>query len=113
MKKNKKKLPIFVKISPDETLNSLELLLNTLVTNKVSGVIISNTTIHRFSELPIKFSKETGGLSGKPLFEHSNLCLKNASNILNNDTIEELYKSKIYCYKGKSKISDIVFFVKK
>ena len=84
-KKNKKKLPIFVKISPDETLNSLELLLNTLVTNKVSGVIISNTTIHRFSELPIKFSRETGGLSGKPLFEHSNLCLKNASNILNNE----------------------------
>ena len=35
------------------------------------------------------------------------------SNILNNETIEELYKSKIYCYKGKSKISDIVFFVKK
>ena len=35
------------------------------------------------------------------------------SNILSNDTIEELYKSKIYCYKGKSKISDIVFFVKK
>ena len=54
-KENKKKLPIFVKISPDETLNSLELLLNTLVINKVSGVIISNTTINRFSELPIKF----------------------------------------------------------
>ena len=59
--------------------------LTPLLTNKVSGVIISNTTINRFSELPINFSKETGGLSGKPLFEHSNLCLKNASNILNNE----------------------------
>ena len=78
-KKNKKKLPIFVKISPDETLISLEQLLITLVNNKVSGVIISNTSIYRFSELPSKFSKESGGLSGKPLFEHSNLCLKNAS----------------------------------
>tara|TARA_B100001287_G_C22629132_1_gene504140 strand:- start:134 stop:1156 length:1023 start_codon:yes stop_codon:yes gene_type:complete len=84
-KKNKKKLPIFVKISPDETLNSLEQLLNTLVNNKVSGVIVSNTSIHRFSDLPFKFSKESGGLSGKPLFEHSNLCLKNASKILNNE----------------------------
>ena len=65
-----------MKISPDETLNSLEQLLNTLVNNKVSGVVISNTSIYRFSELPIKFSKESGGLSGKPLFEHSNLCLK-------------------------------------
>ena len=35
--------------------------------------------------MPSKFSKESGGLSGKPLFEHSNLCLKNASKILNNE----------------------------
>jgi dihydroorotate dehydrogenase len=84
-KENNKKLPIFVKISPDETQNSLELLLNTLVINNVSGVIISNTTINRFPELPIKISRETGGLSGKPLFEHSNRCLKNASEILNNE----------------------------
>lgn len=84
-KKNKKKLPIFVKISPDETLNNLEILLNTLVSNNVSGVIISNTTICRFPELSIKLSKETGGLSGKPLFEQSNLCLKNASKLLNGE----------------------------
>ena len=35
------------------------------------------------------------------------------SNILNVDTIKSLYNSKIYSYKGKSKISDIVFFRKK
>ena len=72
-KKNKKKLPIFVKISPDETLISLEQLLITLVNNKVSGVIISNTSIYRFSNLPLNFlnSNLVNALVSKPLFEYS------------------------------------------
>ena len=35
------------------------------------------------------------------------------SNILEKKTIRELYNTKINCYKGNSKISDIVFFKKK
>jgi len=35
------------------------------------------------------------------------------SKILQNDTINQLYKAKIFSYKGRSKISDIVFFQKK
>ncbi len=35
------------------------------------------------------------------------------SQILQNDTINKLYKAKIYTYKGRTKISDIVFFQKK
>ena len=35
------------------------------------------------------------------------------SQILQNNTINKLYKAKIYAYKGRTKISDIVFFQKK
>ena len=35
------------------------------------------------------------------------------SKILQNDTINQLYKAKIFSYKGRSKRSDIVFFQKK
>ena len=41
----------------------------------------------------------------------SNMIIK--SQILQNDTIKKLYKAKIFAYKGRTKISDIVFFQKK
>ena len=41
----------------------------------------------------------------------SNVIIK--SQILQNDTIKKLYKAKIFAYKGRTKISDIVFFQKK
>ena len=41
----------------------------------------------------------------------SNMIIK--SQILKNDTIKKLYKAKIFTYKGRTKISDIVFFQKK
>ncbi|MDC0250502.1 hypothetical protein OAK11_00075 [Candidatus Pelagibacter sp.] len=41
----------------------------------------------------------------------SNMIIK--SQILQNDTIKKLYKAKIFTYKGRTKISDIVFFQKK
>jgi predicted O-methyltransferase YrrM len=40
----------------------------------------------------------------------SNMIIK--SQILKNDTIKKLYKAKIFTYKGRTKISDIVFFKK-
>ena len=40
----------------------------------------------------------------------SNMIIK--SQILQNDTINKLYKAKIFTYKGRTKISDIVFFQK-
>ena len=40
----------------------------------------------------------------------SNMIIK--SQILKNDTIKKLYKAKIFTYKGRTKISDIVFFQK-
>ena len=40
----------------------------------------------------------------------SNKIIK--SKILKNDTINKLYKAKIFTYKGRTKISDIVFFKK-
>lgn len=58
--------PVFVKIAPDLTGNELEYMVETFVKTKVSGVIATNTTISR-EGLSHHHSKETGGLSGKPL----------------------------------------------
>ncbi len=49
--------PILVKISPDEALEDLKIICNSVVSNKLDGIICSNTTIdHNKNEL--------GGLSG-------------------------------------------------
>lgn len=59
--------PLFVKISPDLTDDELKATLEVLLRRKLDGVIATNTTLQRTGI----YSKETGGLSGQPLFELS------------------------------------------
>lgn len=65
-------VPIFLKISPDETDKNLENIADICLKHKVDAVIISNTTLtdnhsdKNFAEKHLK-----GGLSGKPLFKKS------------------------------------------
>ena len=42
----------------------------------ITGLIISNTTIHRGNDLSNKIQNESGGLSGKPLFSKANEILE-------------------------------------
>lgn len=64
-----KQIPILVKLAPDLTPAELEKLACLLVELKVSGVIITNTTLARPPSLKSKYAKEEGGLSGAPLCE--------------------------------------------
>jgi dihydroorotate dehydrogenase len=70
--KYKGELPILVKISPDEDNASLERMADIFLSEKIDGVIISNTTISR-DTLSNNFAEKNaqGGLSGKPLFDLS------------------------------------------
>lgn len=63
-------LPMLLKIAPDLSLDELQDVADCCAGGAVSGVIISNTTIGR-GNLKSPHAKETGGLSGKPLFELS------------------------------------------
>jgi dihydroorotate dehydrogenase len=71
--KYKGRLPLLIKISPDENDENLEEIAKVLVKKKINGVIISNTSIklsliekEGFAE-----KKTSGGLSGKPIFDLS------------------------------------------
>ena len=67
---------------------------------------------YKFSNY-FKRNKDVNELTLDKLIVNLRNNKKIKSKILNADTIDSLYKSKIYSYKGKSKISDIVFFRKK
>ena len=70
-----RRAPVFLKIAPDLHQADLEDIAAEVEANGVDGIIVSNTTISR----PILKNRihqaETGGLSGKPLFEPSTTVL--------------------------------------
>jgi dihydroorotate dehydrogenase len=63
--------PILLKIAPDLEDAELEDIAKLTQDSAISGIIISNTTISRPAHLRSAHASETGGLSGKPLFELS------------------------------------------
>ena len=75
-------IPIFLKIAPDISLKILEAIINKAVQLKVTGLIISNTTIDRNKNLKSQNAKEVGGLSGIPLFNKSTSILSMCNKIL-------------------------------
>lgn len=77
IKLHSKNIPVLLKIAPDLDFGQQEAIADIALINKIDGLIIGNTTISRPESLQSKFKNETGGLSGKPLFELSNSVLKN------------------------------------
>lgn len=60
--------PILLKIAPDLTNSQLDDIIEIVAETKIAGVIATNTTISRDGlSSPESVSKESGGLSGKPL----------------------------------------------
>jgi dihydroorotate dehydrogenase len=67
--------PLLVKIAPDMTPEDLADVAQVALARGLAGVIVSNTTITRPETLRGASRGETGGLSGKPLFELSTAAL--------------------------------------
>nr|WP_244395967.1 quinone-dependent dihydroorotate dehydrogenase [Beijerinckia indica] len=67
--------PVLVKIAPDLTLSELDAIVKITCARKVDGLIVSNTTLSRPSDLQDPQAREAGGLSGKPLFDLSTRML--------------------------------------
>ena len=68
--------PILFKIAPDLTYDQLEFIADTAIRQSLDGVIISNTTTARARELESPQKSESGGLSGRPLFNPSTKALR-------------------------------------
>ncbi len=63
--------PILLKIAPDLTKKEIKEITHIALKSKVSGLIVSNTTVTRPALLKGHKKTEPGGLSGPPLFELS------------------------------------------
>jgi len=71
-----RRVPILVKIAPDISLSDLDQITETALAAGIEGLIVSNTTIERLPGLKSPPARESGGLSGAPLFAPSTALLK-------------------------------------
>ena len=71
----KPRRPIIVKIAPDIAEADLEPIVARLVAHAVDGIAVSNTTVSRNGLRDPSGAKESGGLSGRPLFHRSTVVL--------------------------------------
>jgi dihydroorotate dehydrogenase len=80
-------VPVVVKLSPDESNESLQYMLDELVTIGLDGVILTNTTMHRSSVRGLRFANEVGGVSGRPLASRAGQCLELAKACVGDDLV--------------------------
>ncbi|QFU15542.1 quinone-dependent dihydroorotate dehydrogenase [Microvirga thermotolerans] len=74
--RQREKTTILLKIAPDISLDTLDAIVATALRRGVDGLIVSNTTVARPDSLKEKgLARETGGLSGRPLFVPSTVLL--------------------------------------
>ena len=71
--KNASKIPVFLKISPDEDEETILKIVNIYKTLKINGLIVTNTSIDKDI---LEGCSHEGGISGKPLLKKSNQLLK-------------------------------------
>ena len=69
-------MPIFLKVSPDIEDSSIEKISEIIINQKISGVILSNTSNVNRSSLKNSNKDQAGGLSGKPIREQSTRLIK-------------------------------------
>lgn len=75
-KEHGKTVPLLVKIAPDLNDMQIEALARVFNEQDIDGVIATNTTIEREAVAGHALAQETGGLSGAPVRERSNLVLQ-------------------------------------
>lgn len=69
--KHGKYVPLALKIAPDLTDDEIRQICQSLINNKIDGVIATNTTLDRTMVEGMKHAQEAGGLSGRPLQSRS------------------------------------------
>ena len=75
MAAGKPKRPVVVKLAPDIAEDDLEPTVQVLTSRGVDGIAVSNTTLARERLTNATLAKETGGISGRPLFHRSTIVL--------------------------------------
>lgn len=78
-----KYVPLTVKIAPDLSSDELKQIADSLLKNKIDGVIATNTTLDREMIFDMPHASETGGLSGRPLQSKSTAVIRELAGYLN------------------------------
>lgn len=73
---NQHYVPLVLKVAPDLSQQDIEFIASQLITFKIDGLIVTNTTLSREGVENSPHAQESGGLSGAPVFEKSTACLK-------------------------------------
>ena len=76
-------VPLVLKVAPDLTHEDIQFISEQLLTFKIDGLIVTNTTLSREGVENLPFGNEAGGLSGAPVFEKSTECLRSFAKVLN------------------------------
>ncbi|WP_154181150.1 quinone-dependent dihydroorotate dehydrogenase [Vibrio furnissii] len=74
--KHGKYVPLALKIAPDLSNDEIKQICQSLLKNKIDGVIATNTTLDRSLVEGMKNATEAGGLSGRPLQSRSTEVIK-------------------------------------
>lgn len=67
--------PLFLKVAPDLDDTQIDAIADACLASRLSGLIVSNTTLARPTSLRSSHAAEAGGLSGQPLFQPSTAIL--------------------------------------
>ncbi|MBS9405221.1 quinone-dependent dihydroorotate dehydrogenase [Halomonas sp. TRM85114] len=77
-----RRVPLAVKIAPDMTGDEAAMVARSLHQHGIDAVIATNTTVTRHSVASLPHAEETGGLSGRPLLEMSNIMIRELRRLL-------------------------------
>ncbi len=70
-----RRVPVLLKIAPDMAPEGFADVADVALSSQVDGLIVSNTTLDRANLREADLGRESGGLSGKPLFHRSTVVL--------------------------------------
>ncbi len=73
---HKRYVPVALKIAPDIDGDQVRNIAGALLRHKIDGVIATNTTLNRRDVERHRHGKETGGVSGAPVFDLSNIVIR-------------------------------------
>ncbi|NHZ99648.1 quinone-dependent dihydroorotate dehydrogenase [Massilia sp. CCM 8734] len=73
---HKRYVPLALKIAPDVDGDQIKDIAGALLRHKIDGVIATNTTLSHREVERMKHGQETGGVSGDPVFELSNIVIR-------------------------------------
>ena len=82
---NQRYVPLLIKISPDESSETLKQMADVALNLGIDGMIVSNTSCDRPNLAGIPLADQSGGLSGQPIFSKATQSLAQLKKLVGDD----------------------------